>query len=123
MIYLYGIPALWQIYTVANLAKQKEMILSLRRDDQGEINHVEVILERLASHHPRYENHKDLYERATIIKTFMREYLNANSLDHTTQEKYAIVSHSRIIATLTASGVGEDDSLLDYQWFKNCEMR
>lgn len=90
------------------------MILALRRDDRGELNHVDVILERLASHHPRYENHKDLYERATIIKTFMREYLIANPLDHNSQEKYAIVSHSRIIATLTSSGVGEDDSLLDY---------
>lgn len=73
-----------------------------------------MILERLASHHPRYENHKDLYERAKIIKTFMREYLTANPLDETTQEKYGVVSHSRIIATLTSSGVGEDDALLDF---------
>eukprot|EP00347_Sterkiella_histriomuscorum_P012250 403369316 len=123
MIYLYGIPQLWQIYTVANLAKQKDMILSLRKDDNGQINVLDVILQRQAAHHPRYENHHDLFERARIIKTFMREYIIANPLDQSTQEKYAIVSHSRIIATLTASGVGEDDSLLDYQWFKNCEMR
>jgi hypothetical protein len=44
-------------------------------------------------------------------------------LKHELKEKYCIISHSRIIATLTALGVNkEDDSLLEYVWFKNCEM-
>lgn len=90
------------------------MVLSLRKDTDGFINNLDVILEKLTSHHPRYENHKDLFERAKIIRTFMREYITAYPLDNANQEKYGIVSHSRIIATMTASGIGEDDSLLNY---------
>jgi hypothetical protein len=64
-----------------------------------------------------------LFERAKVIKTFMREYLTANPLDAVKQEKYAIISHSRTMATLTASGVSAKGDLLDYYWLKNCEMR
>jgi hypothetical protein len=98
--------------------------MDLKMSDDGELNHKEVILERLKVHEPRYENHKDLYARAKVIKQFLREYITANPLDHEKQEKYGVISHSRIIATLTASGYKEDDdSLIDYVWFKNCEMR
>ena len=59
-----------------------------------------------------------------MIKKFLREYLEKNPLDKDKKEKYCIVSHSRIIATLTALGVNpEDDSLIEYVWFKNCEMQ
>jgi hypothetical protein len=44
-------------------------------------------------------------------------------LDESKQEKYAVISHSRIIATLTSKGVTEEDELIDFIWFKNCEMR
>ncbi len=82
MIYLYGIPKLWQVYTLASLPKQKDIITSLRVDkDGGPANLQEVMFERLAKHEPRFENHFDLFERAKIIKTFMREYLIANPID------------------------------------------
>lgn len=124
LLYLYGIPKLWQVYTLANLAKQKEIILNLKADiDQGGPRNLkEVLLERLGSHEPRYENHFDLFERAKVIKTFMREYLNANPLDNEKQEKYAIISHSRTMATVTASSVSPEGDLLDYYWLKNCEI-
>lgn len=75
------------------------------------------------THFPRYENHKDLYARSKVIKQYLREYITANPLDESKQEKYAVISHSRIIATLTSKGVTEEDELIDYIWFKNCEMR
>ncbi|TNV76426.1 hypothetical protein FGO68_gene11145 [Halteria grandinella] len=121
---LHGQPNLWQIFTLANLQKQKDLILSLKVDDSGKANHQEVILSRLVLHEPRYENHKDLYARAKVIKQFLREYITANPLNHEKQEKYGIISHSRIIATMTATGHREeDDELIDYVWFQNCEMR
>jgi hypothetical protein len=121
---LHGQPKLWQIYTLANLYKQKDLILSLKINDQGELNHQEAILERLKQHHPRYENHKDLYARASVIRKYLREYITANPIDSEKQEKYGIISHSRIISTLTATGVKEeDDSLIENVWFNNCEMR
>jgi len=97
--------------------------LNLKVNDRGEPNHQEVLLERLKAHHPRYENHKDLFQRAKVIKQYLREYINANPLDHEKQEKYAVISHSRIIATMTAKAVDENDELLDFIWFQNCEMR
>lgn len=45
MMYLYGEPKLWQIYTFANLHKQKELIASLNINERGEAsNHKEMIL-------------------------------------------------------------------------------
>jgi len=52
----------------------------------------------------------------------MKEYLTSNPLDNKKQEKYAIISHSRTMATLTASGVSPEGDLLDYYWLKNCEI-
>jgi hypothetical protein len=73
---------------------------------------------------PRFETHQDLFQRAKVIKRYLKEYLICNPLNHDLKEKYCIISHSRIIATLTALGVNpEDDSLLEYVWFKNCEMQ
>ncbi len=73
---------------------------------------------------PRYEDHFDLYDRAKLIKHFLAEYLRTHPLDQETQEKYGVISHSRIIATMTSKGVNkEDGSLIDYSWFSNCEMR
>jgi hypothetical protein len=73
-------------------------------------------------HHPRYEDHYDLYARAKVIKQYLREYLIANPLDEQKQEKYGVISHSRIIATLTSKGVDKEGELIDFLWFKNCEM-
>lgn len=124
MLYLYGIPKLWQIFTISNLAKQKEIIQSLKLGADGKIENLkEVLFERLGAHEPRYENHHDLFARVKIIKQFMREYITANPLDNSKQEKYGIVAHSRVMATMTAASIGENDELVDYYWMQNCEMR
>jgi hypothetical protein len=45
---LHGQPKLWQIYTLANLEKQKNIVLNLTVDDKGEpINHKDLLLERI----------------------------------------------------------------------------
>ena len=54
--------------------------MDLKASDSGELNHKEVILERVKAHEPRFENHKDLYARAKVIKQFLREYIEANPL-------------------------------------------
>jgi len=36
---------------------------SLRKDEEGNINNVDVIVKKLGSHHPRYETHADLFKR------------------------------------------------------------
>jgi len=35
MLYLYGIPKLWQVYTLASLPKQKDIITSLKVGPDG----------------------------------------------------------------------------------------
>ena len=75
---LYGIPRLWQLFTLASLDKQKELILALKKttkDGRIEINHKEVLLEKLVANQPRYETHQNLFERAKVIRQFMREYI------------------------------------------------
>lgn len=95
---MYGRPRLWQIFTLANLEKQKELIKELVQDERGEnVNYKEVILSRIISNQPRYETFKDLYERAKVIKEFMKEYITANPLEPDSQEKLGIITHSRCI--------------------------
>jgi hypothetical protein len=54
----------------------------------------------------------------------MKEYLEGNPLNDEKCEKYGLISHSTIIASLTAKGVDPETGLLvDFIWFKNCEMR
>lgn len=96
----------------------------IKFDKDGKTNHKDVLLAKLIENPPRYETHADLYERGKVIKRFLREYLENNPLDVDKKERYCIISHSRIIATLTALGVNpEDDSLIEFVWFKNCEMQ
>ena len=71
-------------------------------DKRGQSNHKEVILKKLVESYPRYETHADLFQRAKVIKSFLLEYLRSNPLNIEKQEKYCIVSHSRIIAAMTA---------------------
>ena len=45
---IHGQPKLWQIYTLANLEKQRNIVLNLKVDDKGEpINHQALLLERI----------------------------------------------------------------------------
>ena len=50
----------------------------------------------------------------------MKENLRINQLKG--DEKYGIVCHSMIIATLTAKGIDETDKMgfKDYIWLQNC---
>jgi len=36
---------------------------ALRKDEEGNINHVDVLISNLGAHHPRYETHADLFKR------------------------------------------------------------
>lgn len=38
-MFLYGKPELWQIFTLANLSKQKEIIEKLQENDNGTLNY------------------------------------------------------------------------------------
>ena len=45
---IHGQPKLWQIYTLANLEKQRNIVLNLKVDEKGEpINHQALLLERI----------------------------------------------------------------------------
>ena len=57
----------------------------------------------LSRHKPKFESVPALFSRAKIIKAWMKDNLRMNELKG--DEKYGIVSHSMIIATLTAKGV------------------
>lgn len=74
----------------------------------------------LPSHHPRFEDCESLLRRGAVIKGFMKENLRMNPLEG--DEKYAIVCHSMIIATLTAEGLDESDKMgyKNYKWLHNC---
>jgi hypothetical protein len=78
------------------------------------------MIETLPKHIPRFEDCESLLRRAEVIKGFMRENLRQNPLEN--DEKYAIVCHSMIIATLTAEGLDENDKMgfKNYKWLMNC---
>jgi len=83
-------------------------------------NYKEVMTEVLPTHHPRFEDCESLLRRAEVIKGFMKENLRTNPLEG--DEKFAIVCHSMIIATLTAEGLDESDKMgfKNYKWLMNC---
>jgi len=56
-----------------------------------------------------------------VIRAFMRENLEKNPLNE--DEKYVFVFHSRMIATLTASGLDETGKIKDFDWYNNCEVK
>ena len=82
----------------------------------------EVFEEVLPQFKPMFEDAGSLLRRAAVIRSFYREYLRMYPL----QEGYrhAIVCHSQIMATLTASGEDANDvkGLKDYVWTKNCQL-
>ena len=125
-MYLYGVPQLWQVYTLSNLEKQKEIIGLCQKDKEtGKINHVEVLQQLLKKPEswPRYESLNDLYERSKKIKSFMAEYLRCNPLNVEKIEKYGVICHSRILSALTAKSISDKGDLEDFKWFQNCEMQ
>ena len=64
----------------------------------------------------------DLLRRGVVIDDFLKEYLRCNPLNG--QQKYGVVCHSMIIATLTSSGLDPNDKkgLKDYVWMQNCQL-
>jgi len=71
---------------------------------------------KLPEYQPRFEDPASLLRRRTIVEEFMKEYLRMNPL--TGQEKYGIVCHSMLMATMTCEGLNPNDKfgLLNYTW-------
>ena len=67
-----------------------------------------------------------LFERGKRTQVFMKEYLEKNPIQG--DERIAVVCHSRVIAAMTATGVGPDpenaakDKLQGFYWMNNCEI-
>ena len=80
------------------------------------------MIEELPKHTPRFEDCESLLRRADVIKAFMKEYERMNPL--TGDEKFGIVCHSQLIATMTAEGLDENDSkgFKGYTWAENCQL-
>ena len=70
--------------------------------------------------HHAFEETQDLLDRKVVIDKFLKTYLNHHPLEGT--EKYGVVCHSMIMATLTSKGINYDDprGLKDYTWPDNC---
>jgi hypothetical protein len=75
------------------------------------------------------ETKKMLYERGQACKRFMKEFLDKNPVSD--DERIAVVCHSMLIASLTASGVEPSteswdwcgEKLKDFYWMNNCEIQ
>ena len=86
---LFGHPELWQIDTLSNVAKQNLVIQQLRQisNENGHVktNYLEVMQKILGeaiatkSSEP-FEDCESLLRRATVIKSFLKEYLRCNKL-------------------------------------------
>lgn len=61
LMYMYGQPQLWQVYTLANFEKQRDILSQVAVDKRGISNYKEVLLQKLGQSYPRYETHQDLY--------------------------------------------------------------
>lgn len=70
--------------------------------------------------HPNFESAIAQLARAQDVKAWMKDNLKVNELRG--DEKYGIVSHSVLIASLTAKGIDSKDhrGLKGYAWLKNC---
>ena len=87
-MFLYGIPQLWQVFTLANVTKQKEIIMQLKKTNP-EPNHLamqktnisDVLCEVLPQHEPQFEMPADLLRRGVVIDDFLKEYLRCNPLN------------------------------------------
>ena len=106
-LFVYGIPELWQVFTLANVDKQKLIVEKLKKinpepnhEAPQRTNYKEVMVEILPQFEPRFEDADSLLRRAVVIREFMKEYLRVNPLPE--GQRNAIVCHSQIIATMTA---------------------
>ena len=112
--FLYGIPQLWQVFTLANVRKQQEIISQLVKTNP-EANHeapqktnvIEVLKSTFAKYDKAFEDVDSLLRRATVIDDFLKEHLRCNPLEG--DQKYAVVCHSMIIATMTSEGADPSD--------------
>jgi len=129
-MFLYGIPSLWQIYTMSHVGKQKEVISQLKKtnpEDNWEsvqkTNIQEVLTETFPKHKPMFEDHESLIKRGEVIKAFFKEYERMNPL--TGDEKYGCVSHSMTIAAMTCEGPDTSEpkvGLKNHIWLNNCQV-
>ena len=86
---MYGIPELWQIYTLADVAKQQEIVSELKKINPEansaapqKTNYRDVLKVVLPKHNRlRFEDSPSLLRRAGVIDEFFREYLRMNPLE------------------------------------------
>ena len=70
-----------------------------------------------------FETKDAIYERAQIVKQFCRDFLLANPVEG--DEKIGFVTHSTLIAAVTADGFegeGRDAHLTNFLFPANCEI-
>jgi hypothetical protein len=69
-----------------------------------------------------FENAQALLDRAEAIKQWMKQVVAANPVS--TDEKFAVICHSKIIAALTAEGLDPNDprgiGFKNYSFLDNC---
>lgn len=69
-----------------------------------------------------FEDPDSLLRRAAVIDEFLKEHLRCNPLQG--DQKYGVVCHSMIIATMTSEGPDPSDKrgLKNYTWTANCQL-
>ncbi|CDW74880.1 UNKNOWN [Stylonychia lemnae] len=121
---LFGEPRLWNAMMLTDLDAVKLLYKSVSHKS---VSHAEIndqILKYMAdSKYRRLEAHSMIFDRVQIFKEFVKRYVELHrKLD--IHEKYAIVSHASFLRALSSSGVDQETGwLLDYQDFKNCEVK
>jgi hypothetical protein len=98
-LFVYGIPELWQVFTLANVELQKAVIEKLKKINP-EPNHLgrqktnirEVMVEVLPQYEPRFEDCGSLLRRAIVLRDFLKEYLRMNPLPE--GHRNCVVAHS-----------------------------
>lgn len=73
-MFAYGVPELWQIWTLANVNRQKELlekINAISDKDGTHTNVIDVLNEELPKHKPQFEKPNDLLSRKAAIDEFL----------------------------------------------------
>ena len=117
-MFAYGVPELWQVWTLANINRQKELLQKIEATslkDRTKTNVIDVLNDELPKHKPQFERPNDLLLRKAAIDEFLFRFKDNNPLDG---KKNAIISHSMTIGALTSDGIDADDrhGLKNYAW-------
>ena len=111
-MFLYGIPQLWQVFTLSHVNKQKEVVSQIRKinpepnsESVQKTNVIEVLKDTLPKYQ-QFEDNESTLRRCAGIQEFMKENLRMNPLEG--HQKYAVVCHSMLIAAMTSDGLTEE---------------